>query len=205
MDSIQRKIAADKVVLLLQQDNIQLTDHEHKELVDMRTEQDNVSTDETIAVRVMTQLYTVKPISKFDMKYFINLHKAVFKDIEAEAGHFRNRDFESVMPFGEIKKSMKKMFNESAVADGFHNFEFAGVVNTLTDLFTDLNYICPFAAGSHIVQKIFLQQLTCQSKYDLDFSKCSVADMQEAYSCRGRVEFRFMREMIMSCLSEKEA
>lgn len=149
-----------------------------------------------IAARVENILSKNKIPRRFNAKYFISLHKHIFKNIIAFYPGQVNSSYK------DVKRFLNNIHKRISSAGYPRNFTLAGIVNLTVDLFSEFNFMQPFEKGSGLIQQIFLMQFMSLSGYDLDFSKRSLDDMKHMRRLTGRSEFKFMREYIMSCIDK---
>lgn len=153
----------------------------------------------TIAMRIVDILSENKIPRRFNAKYFISLHKHVFKNIVNFYPGQVNSSYKDV-------KRFLNSIHKRILSSGYpHDFTFAGIVNLTVDLFSEFNFMQPFEKGSGLIQQIFLIQFISLSGYDLDFSRRSLDDMEHMRRLTGRSEFKFMRKYIMNCIDKSDA
>lgn len=166
---------------------------------DVKTFNDKETSDiKIIAARVADILSENKTLRRFDAKYFISLHKRVFKNIVNFYPGQVNSSYKDV-------KRFLNSIHKRILSSGYpHDFTFAGIVNLTVDLFSEFNFMQPFEKGSGLIQQIFLMQFMSLSGYDLDFSRCSLDDMKHMRRLTGRSEFKFMRKYIIDCIDKSD-
>ncbi|RVU37040.1 cell filamentation protein Fic [Rheinheimera riviphila] len=137
---------------------------------------------EITAVRYQTYLSSVRPLHDFTFEHLQFLHIHLFQDLYSWAGKVRDVDLAKgttrFCTCGRVEAEARKWFKQLAALAQIGSQE--ELVETVADLFCELNIIHPFRDGNGRTQRFFFEELLFALGYDLTWPEISQQDWVNA-------------------------
>ncbi|AQX22355.1 MULTISPECIES: Fic family protein [unclassified Bartonella] len=150
-------------------------------------------------IQAIVNLYYEPLPKQFDSSYLKHIHMCLYRKTFEWAGHTRDVPFMFLDGTIACQPKVKKVISNTFFAigeeiqTGFKEFDKMLVEkNNLrglshekfaietAEMFSFLNYICPFKKGNGYTQRFFFQRLAQNAGYTLDFSKITEDEMLNA-------------------------
>ena len=137
---------------------------------------------EITAVRYQTYISSVRPLTDFTFEHLQFLHIHLFQDLYSWAGQIRDVDLAKgttrFCTCNRVEAEARKWFKQLPAL--VHIESQQQLVETIADLFCELNLIHPFRDGNGRTQRFFFEELLFALGYDLTWPEISQEDWVNA-------------------------
>lgn len=174
-------------------------------LLDIREADELVQAEtEFTAARYSTYEPSLRPITDFTFEHLKYLHNLLFQDVYSWAGNPRDVDISKgrtrFCTWTRIQAESNKLFKTVPMLAMHQNID--ELVESLADLFCELNLLHPFREGNGRVLRFFFEEMLFTLGYDVSWPEISQQDWIDANIAGVNLDLSLLKIIFGQAISE---
>lgn len=142
----------------------------------------------------------------YDLSYLQQIHRSLFSDIYDWAGELRTIDISKgdtrFCSLTRIEPEAAKIFDIMARKDWFEGSERSALIDTVAELFGDLNMIHPFREGNGRAQRVLFEHIIVNAGFTISWWPVEEAEWIRANIAAVICDYGPLKAVFEKCIGE---